>query len=46
MIRRIALFLSLAALAGSACAHVPLERWVAGVQSSAVPTPQPTNQPD
>lgn len=45
MIRRIALFLSLAALAGSACAQVPLERWVEGVQYYAIPNPQPTNHP-
>ncbi len=46
MIRRIALFLSLLAVAGLACAQTPPQQWVEGKQYFAIPNPQPTHHPD
>lgn len=45
MIKRIAVFLLLAAVAGLALAQAP-QQWAEGKQYFAIPNPQPTDQPD
>jgi thiol:disulfide interchange protein DsbA len=46
MTKRIAAFLSLAAVAGVAFAQAAPQQWVEGKNYFAIPNPQPTNQPD
>lgn len=46
MIKRIAAFLSLAAITGFAFAQSAPQQWVEGKNYFAIPNPQPTHQPD
>ncbi len=46
MIKRIPVFLLLAAVAGFAFAQTGPQQWVEGKNYFAIPNPQPTNQPD
>lgn len=46
MLKRTALFLSLAAVAGLAFAQAAPQQWVEGKNYFAIPNPQPTSQPD
>ena len=46
MIKRTAIFLLLAAVAGFAFAQTGPQQWVEGKNYFAIPNPQPTNQPD
>lgn len=46
MIKRIAVLLSLAAMAGCAFAQAAPQQWVEGKDYVAIANPQPTNQPD